>query len=243
MQQIRRSHERGHANHGWLDSWHTFSFADFYDPAHVSFGPLRVINEDRVAPGQGFGTHGHRDMEIISYVLDGELAHKDSTGTSSVIRPGDVQRMSAGRGVRHSEFNHSASKPVHFLQIWILPDVTDIAPEYEERRYENVEKRGRLRLIASRDGEDGSVRIHQDTRVYAGLFDGAERASLTVPDSRLAYLHVARGALVVNGERLAAGDALRITGGGTLSLGDGAQAEVLVFDLPNSDIVQGRANH
>jgi len=232
MQQIRRSHERGHANHGWLDTWHSFSFADYYDPAYLGFGPLRVINDDRIAPGQGFGTHGHRDMEIITYVLDGELAHRDSTGTSSVIRPGDVQRMSAGSGVRHSEFNHSATQPVHLLQIWIIPDVTGIEPEYEERRYEAAEKRGRLRLIASRAGAEGSVRIHQDARVYAGLFDGAEQATLAVPEGRLIYLHVARGALTANGERLNAGDALQLADAGTLSISDGAQAEVLVFDLP-----------
>ena len=184
MQHIRRSHERGHANHGWLDSYHTFSFADYYDPQHMGVGPLRVINEDRVAPGAGFGTHGHRDMEIISYVLEGELAHRDSIGNSSVIRPGDVQRMSAGSGVRHSEFNHSQTQPVHFLQIWIQPDVAGIAPEYEERRFGPEEKRGRLRLIASPEAADGSVRIHQQARVYAGLFDGAERGTLQVAGGR-----------------------------------------------------------
>ena len=232
MTELRRSAERGHANHGWLDSYHSFSFADYYDPQHMGFGPLRVINEDRVQPGKGFGTHGHRDMEIISYVLEGSLGHKDSMGTGSTIVPGDVQRMSAGSGVRHSEFNHSATQPVHLLQIWIIPDVTGIEPEYEERRYEVAEKRGRLRLIASRAGAEGSVRIHQDARVYAGLFDGAEQATLTVPDGRLIYLHVARGALTANGERLNAGDALQLTDTATLSISEGAQAEVLVFDLP-----------
>ena len=232
MYEIRRGNERGHADHGWLESYHTFSFADYFDPKHVEFGPLRVINEDRVVPGAGFGTHGHRDMEIISYVLEGELAHKDSTGTSSVIRPGDVQRMSAGSGVRHSEFNNSKSKPVHFLQIWIQPNVYGIAPEYEEKRFEPEDKRGRLRLIASPDGADGSVRIHQDARVYAGLFDGNEQGSLEIGAGRRLYVHVARGAITVNGAVLAAGDALKITDATPLSLTDGLDAEVLVFDLP-----------
>jgi len=232
MIEIRRGNERGHADHGWLDSWHSFSFADYYDPQHVQFGPLRVINEDRVVPGAGFGTHGHRDMEILSYVLDGELAHRDSTGTSSTIRPGDVQRMSAGRGVQHSEFNGSQSQPVHFLQIWLLPDVTGIAPEYEERRFDEAAKRGRLRLIASPQGDDGSVRIHQDARVYAGLFDGDERATLEVAPGRRVYLHVARGQVTANGESLAAGDALKLSGEPALRLTDGHAAEVLAFDLP-----------
>jgi redox-sensitive bicupin YhaK (pirin superfamily) len=232
MIEIRRGEDRGHADHGWLRSYHSFSFADYYDPRHVQFGPLRVINEDRVVPGAGFGTHGHRDMEIISYVLDGELAHKDSTGTASTIRPGDVQRMSAGRGVLHSEFNGSHERPVHFLQIWILPDVTGIPPEYEEKRFEADEKRGCLRLIASPQGEDGSLRIHQDARVYAGLFDGAERAALEVAPGRRVYLHVARGNITANGASLAAGDALKLTGVTTLHLTDGVGAEVLAFDLP-----------
>ena len=232
MIEIRRSPDRGHADHGWLDSWHSFSFADYYDPQHMQFGPLRVINEDRVVPGAGFGTHGHRDMEILSYVLDGELAHRDSTGTSSTIRPGDVQRMSAGRGVQHSEFNGSHSQPVHFLQIWLLPDVTGIAAEYEERRFEEAEKRGRLRLIASPQGDDGSVRIHQDARVYAGLFDGTEHATLEVAAGRRVYLHVARGHVTANGESLAAGDALKLSGEPTLRLTNGRAAEVLAFDLP-----------
>ena len=232
MSDIRRSEDRGFADHGWLRSYHSFSFADYFDPQHVQFGPLRVINEDRVVPGAGFGTHGHRDMEIISYVLDGELAHKDSTGTSSTIRPGDVQRMSAGRGVLHSEFNGSHERPVHFLQIWILPDVTGIAPEYEEKRFDAGEKRGRLRLIASPRGDDGSVRIHQDARVYAGLFDGAERAALEVAPGRRVYLHVARGRVTANGEALSAGDALKLVDVRTLHLTDGVGAEVLAFDLP-----------
>jgi quercetin 2,3-dioxygenase len=231
MMQIRRSHERGHADHGWLNSYHSFSFADYFDPAHVEFGALRVINEDRVAPGAGFGTHGHRDMEIISYVLDGELAHKDSTGTSSVIRPGDVQRMSAGRGVMHSEYNDSQSNPVHFLQIWIQPDVRGIAPEYEEKRFDAAAKRGRLRLIASPDAAEGSVRIHQDARVYAGLFDGAERAELVIAPRHRAYVHVARGEVTANDTVLSAGDALMLTDTASVVLRDGRAAEVLAFDL------------
>jgi len=234
MTDIRRSADRGYADHGWLQSCHSFSFADYYDPGHVQFGPLRVINEDRVVPGAGFGTHGHRDMEIISYVLDGELAHKDSTGSSSTIRPGDVQRMSAGRGVLHSEFNGSHVRPVHFLQIWIIPDASGIgiAPEYEEKRFEADEKRGRLRLIASRAGSDGSVRIHQDVSVYAGLFDGTERGTLEVAEGRRIYVHVARGGVTANGHALAAGDALKLTGERGLELSGGNAAEVLVFDLP-----------
>ncbi len=231
MYEIRRSHERGYADHGWLKSYHTFSFADYYDPQHVEFGALRVINEDRVAPGAGFGTHGHRDMEIISYVLEGELAHRDSLGSGSVIRPGDVQRMSAGRGVRHSEFNNSATDQAHFLQIWIQPNVLGIAPEYEEKHFEPEEKRGRLRLIASPDGTNGSVRIHQDARVYAGLFDGTERSDFDIGANRRVYVHVARGTVNANGETLNAGDALKLTQAERLSLSDGKDAEVLVFDL------------
>ncbi|MGH8176358.1 MAG: pirin family protein [Steroidobacter sp.] len=231
MHAIRRSSERGYADHGWLKSYHTFSFADYYDPQHVEFGALRVINEDRVAAGAGFGTHGHRDMEIISYVLEGELAHQDSIGTGSVIRPGDVQRMSAGAGVRHSEFNNSKTQPVHFLQIWIQPNVSGIAPEYEEKRFEPDEKRGRLRLIASADGTNESVRIHQDARVYAGLFNAAERSDLEIGDRRRVYVHVARGAVLANGEKLNAGDALQLTDEPRLTLSDGVDAEVLVFDL------------
>jgi quercetin 2,3-dioxygenase len=232
MAEVRRSNERGFADHGWLKSFHSFSFADYFDPEHIEFGPLRVINEDRVAPGQGFGTHGHRDMEIISYVLSGELAHKDSMGNGSTIRPGDVQRMSAGSGVRHSEFNPSDSDPVHFLQIWIQPDVQRIEPSYEEKRFSSDEKRGRLRLIASPDRADGSVLIHQNARVYAGLFDGSEQGLLEVERGRRIYVHVARGSLTANGTKLAAGDALKLNDGTALTLKEGHEAEVIVFDLP-----------
>jgi quercetin 2,3-dioxygenase len=233
--QIRRGNERGFADHGWLKSFHSFSFADYFDPQHVEFGPLRVINEDRVQAGAGFGTHGHRDMEIISYVLSGELAHKDSMGNGSTIRPGDVQRMSAGAGVRHSEFNPSPSEPVHFLQIWITPSVQGIEPSYEEKTFEAAQKRGRLRLIASPDRADGSVLIHQDARVYAGLFDGDERAVLQVGPARRLYVHVARGAVRANGVALGGGDALKLSETSALTLQDGRQAEVLVFDLPEGE--------
>ncbi len=233
MTEIRRSNERGYADHGWLKSFHTFSFADYFDPEHVQVGPLRVINEDRVAAGQGFGTHGHRDMEIISYVLDGELAHKDSMGNGSTIRPGDVQRMSAGSGVRHSEFNPSSTNPVHFLQIWIQPNAQGIEPSYEEKRFSAQEKRGRLRIIASPDQADGSVLIHQDARVYAGLFDGEETATLNVEPGRTLYVHVARGTVTANGTVLNGGDAITLTGAEKLELNRGHEAEVLVFDLPN----------
>jgi redox-sensitive bicupin YhaK (pirin superfamily) len=232
MQEIRRANERGYADHGWLKSFHSFSFADYHDPQHVEFGPLRVINEDRVQPGQGFGTHGHRDMEIISYVLEGALAHKDSTGTSSTIRPGDVQRMSAGRGVQHSEFNPSSDEGVHFLQIWIQPNVRGIEPSYEEKRFPAEEKRGRLRLIASPDRAEGSVLIHQDARVYAGLVDGKESIDFKVSRGRRIYVHVARGAVTVNDVALQAGDALKLMGTDRLALRDGRNSEVLVFDLP-----------
>jgi redox-sensitive bicupin YhaK (pirin superfamily) len=232
MNQIRRSNERGLADHGWLKSFHTFSFADYYDAQHMGVGPLRVINEDRVQPGAGFGTHGHRDMEIISYVLDGELAHKDSMGNGSVIRPGDVQRMSAGSGIRHSEFNGSKERPVHFLQIWIEPADRGIEPDYEEKHFTVEEKQGRLRLIASPDRAEGSVLIHQDARVYAGVFNGAERAQLTLQPQRQAYVHVARGRITANGADLEAGDALQFTQTDTLVLETGQDAEVLVFDLP-----------
>lgn len=232
MQQIRRSSERGHGDHGWLESYHSFSFGDYFDPKHVEFGPLRVINEDRVVPGAGFGAHGHRDMEIISYVLAGELAHKDSLGNGSTIRPGDVQRMSAGSGVRHSEFNPSNREGVHFLQIWIQPDVQGIAPSYEEKRFAEAEKRGRLRLIASPDAREGSVRIHQDARLLAGLFDGEETAELALAPRRRGYVHVARGQVEVNGTALAAGDALMLTDTPAIRIARGVGAEVLVFDLP-----------
>jgi len=234
MSEVRRSNERGYADHGWLKSFHSFSFADYFDPRHVEFGPLRVINEDRVAPGGGFGTHGHRDMEIISYVLSGELAHKDSMGNGSTIRPGDVQRMSAGRGILHSEFNPSGSDPVHFLQIWIQPDQHRIEPSYEEKRFNTEEKRGRLRLIASPDRAEGSVLIHQDARVYAGLFDGSEQATLKVEPSRRIYVHVAKGSITANDTRLSSGDALKLTDVSDLTLDQGQEAEVLVFDLPGA---------
>lgn len=232
MNAVRRSTERGHANHGWLDSHHSFSFADYFDPNHVEFGPLRVINEDRVAPGAGFGTHPHRDMEIISYVLSGELAHKDSMGTGSVIRPGDVQRMSAGSGVRHSEFNHSKTEGLHFLQIWIKPDVFGIEPSYEEKHFADSEKQGRLRLIASPDGRDGSVLIHQDASIYAGRFDAEHQASMVFKPGRRSYVHVVRGEVRANGIALGAGDALKITETPVLRIDGGRKAEVLVFDLP-----------
>jgi redox-sensitive bicupin YhaK (pirin superfamily) len=228
----RKSSERGHAEHGWLDSFHSFSFADYYDPEHMGFGPLRVINEDRVKPGMGFGTHGHRDMEIVSYVLDGELTHKDNMGNGSVIEPGDVQRMSAGRGVMHSEFNPSPDRAVHFLQIWIEPNVTGIRPSYEQKRVDAAAKRGRLAPIATPDGRDGSVTIHQDATIYAALLDGEERVTHDVAEGRRAYVHVARGSVAVDGERLGAGDAVKLEGGGRIMLSAGDDAEVLLFDLP-----------
>jgi redox-sensitive bicupin YhaK (pirin superfamily) len=230
MFEIRRSNERGHANHGWLDSYHSFSFADYYDPEHMHFGALRVINEDRVAGGQGFGAHGHRDMEIVSYVLDGALAHRDSMGNGSTIRPGDVQRMSAGTGVRHSEFNGSPTDTAHFLQIWIIPDAPGGAPGYEEKRFADDEKR-RLRVIASPDSADGSVKIGADARIFAGLFNGDERADFDVPAGRRVYVHVARGAVTVNGETLGAGDAAKLEDVSKVTLEKGDNAEVLLFDL------------
>jgi redox-sensitive bicupin YhaK (pirin superfamily) len=232
MIEIRRAGERGHAEHGWLDSWHSFSFAGYHDPAHMGFGALRVINEDRIQPGTGFGTHGHRDMEIISYVLQGALGHQDSMGTGSTIVPGDVQRMSAGRGVQHSEMNHDKAGVTHFLQIWIEPNVRGIAPGYEQKHFDAASKRGRLRLVASPDGAQGSVTIHQDARILAGLFDGAERATHALAPGRKAYLHLVRGKLAVNGTALDAGDALKITGVSDVVLEKGAGAEALLFDLP-----------
>ena len=229
---IRRSQERGHAQHGWLDSFHSFSFADYHDPQHMGFGPLRVINEDRVQPGQGFGTHGHRDMEIISYVLEGSLAHQDSMGNGSVIRPGDVQRMSAGTGVRHSEYNASDSDLVHFLQIWIEPAERGIDPGYEEKRFDAASKRGILRLVASPDGAEGSVRIHQDARLYASVLDGDDAVAFEQRAGRRTYVHVIRGSVEVSGQRLAAGDALKSTGAARIELAGAQAAEVLVFDLP-----------
>ena len=230
MAELRPGRSRGRSSHGWLDSFHSFSFADYHDPRHMGFGPLRVINEDRVAGGQGFGQHGHRDMEIISYVLEGALAHRDSMGNGSTIVPGDVQRMSAGRGVRHSEYNHDAAGITHFLQIWIEPAVTGIPPSYEQKHFSAAEKRGRLRLIASPDGAAGSVKIHQDARLYAGLFDGAEQASHTLGAGRMGYVHLARGRARVNGQALEAGDALKLDGG-PIDIAQGQDAEVLLFDL------------
>ena len=235
MHQIRRSQERGFADHGWLKSFHTFSFADYYDAEHVEFGPLRVINEDRVQAGAGFGTHAHRDMEIVSYVLSGELAHKDSMGNGSTIKPGDVQRMSAGSGVRHSEFNPSPSAGTHFLQIWIQPDKLNMEPSYEEKRFSSEEKRGHLRLIVSPDRAQGSLLIHQDARIYAGLFDGPETADLRVSEGRRLYVHVARGDISANDVILSAGDALQVTEESELRLRAGRNAEVLVFDLPGAE--------
>lgn len=229
---FRRAADRGSFDHGWLQTHHSFSFADYYDPAHMGFGPLRVINDDTVAPGAGFGTHGHRDMEIISYVLEGELAHKDSMGNGSVIRPGNVQRMSAGTGVLHSEFNHAANSHTHFLQIWIEPAQRGIAPGYEEVIFNEADKRGVLRLIASPDGAQGSVRIHQDARVYAGLFDGAEQAELVLAPGRRVYVHVARGSVSLNAQKLSAGDGAKLLDEPRVTLSDGSGAEVLVFDLP-----------
>lgn len=232
MIELRKSAERGYADHGWLKSYHSFSFADYSDPRHMGFGPLRVINEDRVAAGMGFGKHGHRDMEIVSYVLDGALAHEDSMGNGSTIKPGDVQRMSAGSGVMHSEFNHSKTGVTHLLQIWIVPNVTGVKPSYEEQHFDSAAKRGQLRLIASSDGREGSVKMHQDASLFAGLFDGAEQASLTIADGRRAYVHVAAGAATVNGQALGAGDALKVTGENHIAISHGKAAEVLVFDLP-----------
>lgn len=229
---LRPAHERGHADHGWLDSWHSFSFAGYRDPAHVHWGPLRVINEDRVQAGQGFGTHSHSDMEIISYVLDGSLAHRDSMGNAASIVPGEVQRLSAGTGITHSEYNHEAARATHFLQIWIIPDTMGIQPGYEQKTYPDAEKRGRLRLVASPDGGDGSVRIHQDARMYAGLFDAGERASLDIAAGRLAYVHMARGRATVNGITLSAGDALLYADEPRVEIAGGDAAEILVFDLP-----------
>ena len=232
---LRPAHERGHADHGWLDSWHSFSFADYRDDRHVHWGPLRVINEDRVAAGRGFGRHGHRDMEIISYVLEGALAHEDSMGTAKAIVPGEVQRMSAGTGVMHSEFNHDPTGTTHFLQIWIIPSKTGVPPSYEQKTFPDAEKRGRLRLVVSPDGADGSVTIHQDARMYAGLFDGDESATHALAPGRLGYVHLARGAATVNGHALQAGDALLLADEPAITIGRGQGAELLVFDLPKLD--------
>ena len=230
--EIRRASERGHAQHGWLDSFHSFSFADYHDPDHMGFGPLRVINEDRVQPGMGFGTHGHRDMEIITYVLAGKLEHKDSIGTGSVIAPDDVQAMSAGRGVRHSEFNPSPDEPTHFLQIWIEPNVNGIEPRYQQTHIANDDKRGTLRLIASPDGAEGSVQIRQDARVYAALLAGEDAVSHAVAPGRRVYVHVVRGSADVNGTALSAGDAAKIEDETTVRVDRATAAEILLFDLP-----------
>ncbi|MBT9492766.1 MAG: pirin family protein [Paucibacter sp.] len=238
MLELIKSSERGYADHGWLKSFHSFSFADYMNAKRMGFGALRVINEDRIAAGTGFGTHGHRDMEIISYVLEGELAHKDSIGTGDgagggpgVIKPGDVQRMSAGSGVRHSEFNHAQGQTTHFLQIWIQPDKLGVAPSYQQEHFATSEKRGRLRLIASNNGADGSVTLNADARLYAGLFDGAERAQAKLAAGRIAYVHLVRGSLTVNGQVLQAGDALQVVAEPQLLIEGGQDAEVLVFDL------------
>ena len=232
MTEIRRSAERGLAEHGWLRSLHSFSFADYHDPRHMGFGPLRVINEDRVQPGRGFGAHSHRDMEILSYVLEGALAHRDSMGNGSVLRPGDVQRMSAGTGVTHSEYNGSDREPVHFLQIWIEPEARGIAPGYEERHFDDAAKRGRLALIASRDGRDGSVTIHQDASVYAALLDGDEAVEFTQQPGRRSYVHLVRGSARIAGEALEAGDAAKIQGEARVRIEGARDAELLLFDLP-----------
>jgi redox-sensitive bicupin YhaK (pirin superfamily) len=239
MLTLRKSSDRGYADHGWLKSFHSFSFADYYDPAHMGVGNLRVINEDRIAPGTGFGTHGHRDMEIVSYVLEGALAHKDSMGNGSgdrskaagVIRPGDVQRMSAGTGVQHSEFNHAADQTTHFLQIWLLPRERGIAPGYEQKHFDAASKRGRLALVASPDGAEGSVTIHADASIRAGLFDGSERVEQPLDPQRNTYVHLVRGGLRVNDRQLNGGDALHLRGESQLVLEGGESAEVLVFDL------------
>lgn len=228
---LRKSADRGHAEHGWLHSQHSFSFADYYDPQQMGWGPLRVINEDRVEPDQGFGTHGHRDMEIISYVIAGELEHKDSMGNGTVIRPGDVQRMSAGTGVRHSEFNPSPTMQVHFLQIWIEPAKLGITPGYEQKFFPAEEKRSRLRLIASQDGREGSVTVHRDADVYASLLAQGERVSHALAAQRKAYLHVVRGALRVNGMQLETGDGAKIEAEPDILIAAETDAELLLFDM------------
>ena len=229
--ELRRADSRGYADHGWLKSFHSFSFAEYYDPAHMGFGPLRVINEDRVAAGMGFGTHGHRDMEIISYVLSGNLAHQDSMGNIKGIPPGDVQRMSAGTGVTHSEFNHAEGETTHLLQIWITPNVTGIAPSYEQRHIPAEQRRGELCLVASPDGAGDSVTINADAYLFAGLFNGTESATLNINSERKAYVHVVRGAVEVNGQHLSGGDAALISAESRIEITNGKDAEVLVFDL------------
>jgi redox-sensitive bicupin YhaK (pirin superfamily) len=229
MLTLRKGQDRGYADHGWLKSFHSFSFADYFDPAHMGVGNLRVINEDRIAPGTGFGTHSHRDMEIVSYVLEGALGHKDSIGNGTTIVPGEVQRMSAGTGIAHSEFNHAAGQTTHFLQIWLLPNRRGITPGYEQKAFADADKRGRLRLVASPDGGDGSVTIH--AAMYAGLFDGDEKAEQTLNTERLTYVYLVRGTLQVNGQTLSAGDAAQLDGETRLVLQGGRSAEVIVFDL------------
>ena len=231
MLTVRKAQARGYADHGWLKSFHSFSFADYHDPAHMGWGNLRVINEDRIAPGQGFGTHPHRDMEIISYVLSGALAHQDSMGNGTAIPPGDVQRMSAGTGILHSEFNHAKDQVTHFLQIWILPNQRGVTPGYEQKTFSEADKRGRLCLVASPDGAQGSVHVHADARLYAGLFDGAECAQAPLTAGRKAYLFVARGTVDASGHALQAGDALMVSDESVVSLSQGQGAEVLWFDL------------
>ncbi len=232
MLEVRKADDRGIANFGWLDSRHTFSFGHYHDPRHMGFGPLLVINEDKVTPAKGFGTHGHRDMEIISYVLDGELAHKDSMGNGSVLRYGDVQRMSAGTGVMHSEFNHSSDKPVHFLQIWIQPSVQGIPPSYEEKHFDTSSKAGKLRLIASPDGDQGSVTIHQDAKLYASILQQSQEITHTLAEGRSAYLHLIKGKVTVNGTHLYTGDALKIQAETQITINEAEDAELLLFDLP-----------
>ena len=231
MLELRKATDRGVANFGWLDSRHTFSFGHYHDPKQVGFSDLLVINDDRVEPGMGFGTHPHRDMEIFSYVLEGALEHKDSMGTGSVIRPGDVQMMSAGSGITHSEFNPSPAERVHFLQIWIMPDRQRVAPRYQQTHFADTEKRGRLRLIISPDAAEGSLGVYQDARVYAGLFHGSEHAEFVLPANRHAYVHVARGSLRINGMAMSEGDGARIRDAGPLVFDGGQDAEVLLFDL------------
>ncbi len=232
MLEVRKADERGGANFGWLNSKHTFSFGHYFDPNHMGFGPLRVINDDRVAPGGGFPAHPHSDMEIISYVLEGALEHKDSIGTGSVIRPGDLQRMSAGTGIRHSEYNASKTDPVHFLQIWIVPEKEGLKPGYEQKSFSDTEKRGRLRLIGSRDGRDGSVTIHQNVDLYATLLSMDESVSHDLRAGRGGWVHVARGSVLLNGTRLEEGDGVSIQDAGKLTLeGSGEDAEVLLFDM------------
>ncbi len=231
MLTIRKSEDRGYADHGWLKSYHSFSFADYYDPAHMGWGNLRVINDDLIAAGGGFGKHGHRDMEIVTYVTTGALAHQDSMGNGTTIPPGDVQRMSAGRGVMHSEFNHAPDATTHLFQIWIEPQEKGIAPGYEQKTFIEADKRGRLRLIASPDGADGSVTIHADASIYAGLFDADETATLPLNPARKAYLHVAKGMVAVNGQNLQKGDAALLANESSLTLSNAQDAEVLFFDL------------